>query len=505
MKIRLLLITFLFIAKLFAQDEVIHDLTPFYQNFHPDWLKAEQRLSETTPFFSNIRKPIGLFLPMAKHNGNLATAFTPGAENQFKLISILIPEDEIGAVWSANMDAVDDVLRTQRNGKNYVRFFIHPSQKRHYLELIAKYIPDHFEWIATPSSSARSLFVMEKFNRAPAMVVKTSMAEAMGGISSRLLLEKQLVRSIKNTEIVKKMYEETQGKLKNSKIGWKFMGEPFAVLPPQKELGGFVIREISQTQDKILLPWYSLISEHEGKKAYWVNKLFEKSRYTNKANFVFDTFAQPITEMYAQLGFENGLTSELHQQNTLISIDPKTLKVENIVIRDLEASDIDHSLRTHQLKKSSVVYKSFEEDAKLFKYAKTTEYMIGSYVEPVRYHNIESIFKYFLSKDELDQVLKRMDAYLVQRFNESFPKFAISHIRQFEDAWKEMKKSITSIEEQKLYDILNGKSTSAQNLAQKASTSDWFYGNYEKWLRNKLKYQKNPSETPSLCSTLLFK
>lgn len=408
-------------------------------------LESEQKLCGTTPFMSNIRNLVGVFAKGATSNGSLEQQYWPTEQKTFKLISILIPKEDFSSVTMDNNIDIESkaIFEVNKNGKIFCRFFIHPSQTEHYSSLITKYEKDSIKWNATPSSSARSLFVQDSQKQFKPFVAKVSLNLANGGMATRLIKSNGTLRGTMVTGLVNDLYNKTQGKLPDSKMTWDFFKEPASFMPPDEKLGGYVFRTLPNNFDKtISIPWYALISDR-GDKPMWIEELYKASGIKSKTEFVFEKLIKPVVELYSMISFEAGLSSELHQQNLVLQFDPKTFEIKGVIFRDMEAMYVHESLRKSKLNLKPIEI-PFEEAADNLRYYAASERTLKGYLEGVRFHSFKYIYKYFLSSNELKEVLRKGDQYLISKFNKAFPDYSISQPNQFTSTWRKLSNDVAT-------------------------------------------------------------
>jgi len=203
-------------------------------------------------------------------------------------------------------------------------------------------------------------------------------------------------------------------------------------------------------KNDIVLPFYSLIADRSPKPK-WIDELFKSSKHASMNEFVWEDIVKPLLDMHATL-MENGITSELHQQNICLTVDRKTGSIKGLLLKDMDGNWIDHSLRTHRLGKPSIHFSSFENDAYLFRYAMAPENHYDSYVDMLRERNIRNTFKFVLNPNELSELISASDKYLIGRFNRAFPEHKIDNISQYKNAWKKLSDASITPEERLVYE-----------------------------------------------------
>jgi hypothetical protein len=476
-----------------------------------EWLISEQELSAKTPFFSNIRNPIALFSTQAKNNGNMDKYYTAKSKNQFQLISFYVPFESVN-IYKSNESAPLEIL--ELDNKKYVKIYIHPSQIDNFKELIQISMNgeffNHEKTIATPSSSARSLFVLDFENGSIKYIIKTSLLEAMGGIGNRIISDATGLRSAVISREYSRIFKETKGTLENQAVGWSYFPESFAVIPKNGILGGYIYRELPKdtpTDQFLFIPLYALIANRGNGLPTYIEKLFQNSNLKSKVEFVEKFISGPLVSMYTLLSFRNGISSELHQQNVLFAIDKQSFKIAKILIRDMDAHYLDLNFRKFlNINEDELIPKKIEDQMDIFHTNASTSYIIRSYAEQLRFHSLLSILKYFLDSSELNLVLKNADLLVKNEYNKIFDQSAdkysaykIKHIREFPESWENFKNEITPPNDAIAYSMKEKSIISQKKLQADYNISSLFIS----WTISMLEYQNLPSEYPGICSYAL--
>jgi hypothetical protein len=450
--------------------------------FHFDvpapWLRAEQVLSATTPVGSNVRNLISRLVPFTSHNGALPKEFIPQNEPQFELITLLIPEGEMSINRALHVKT-SIPYEVVIGGKKLDRFFIHPSQRKLYADLIAKYPADSTRWLATPSSSARTVFVQDSRHEFSPFIGKLSLALAMGGVKTRVLGPVERAHAVVMDDLYQEIRSQYGGVLKQSGKMWDFMHESVAMAPKAHLEAGLVFRELPDLGDDILIPWYALVSK-DGKDR-WIDRLFAASGETDKVEFVWKHLVLPLDEFYSLTSLENAIKSELHQQNTLIRVS-KNLKVIGLVGRDGDALRVDRLIREKVLKKTALVLSETASQGVYNINGTHFRNVIDAYGEHVRFHNIESILKYFLSAQELSDVLVKSDQFVMGQFNHFYPEAKVITPAEMPGRWQEMRI----------------RANGGINPDLNARIPLWAR-KYRSWLRDKLNYRENAGDKVGYC------
>ncbi len=420
-----------------------------------EFLEAERELTERAPYFSNLRLLVGHVLPSFSNTGTLPAAYEPKSGRTFALRTLLIPIEDLSLTAESGAlppDAADQLF-VERAGERFVRFFIHPDSASSYQHLAERYEEDPVCWVATPTSSARSLLVTDAAGVAEPFIIKTSLFRRMRGFS-RSIDRERVVRSVAMSQVLSGINTDTGGKIPGTNMTWALMPEYFAALPPGAIDGaGFIYRDAAELMNdtEVILPWLALIARRKDGPR-WIDALFEHSDRDSMATFLWEDLLKPATELQALLTFCNGITPELHQQNLMIRVDRETRRVRGLVLRDMDSNWVNHSLRVNLLKKPEVrASESFVEDAKLFCFGRAQGSMFDSYVGQLRKKCGKVLVRYSVPRRERAGLLDRMDQVLIDRFNETFPSWPAGSLPDLRDQLSRLHRTITTPEELSAY------------------------------------------------------
>ncbi len=421
-----------------------------------EFLQAEQKLSERTPLFSNPRKAIGLVLKSYSNTGDLAYEYTPKASRLLEVPTLLIHENDLGGKFVAKSVSpkVIDRFVVEVSGERYYRFFIHPNEWDAHSEFRNRGPPDPIKWVGTPSSSARSFFVRDSGGRYAPFGIKLSLSVVMGG-GKRINSVDKLARAVAVNDLIRGVHEMSRGRIPGTEKTWSFLPEEIALMPTHRELGGMIARDLPENfSEKIHLPWFSLIADRKGHDR-WIDELFRHSGYKDRFEFVWREFVHPLIEFQTLLAMDNGMTTELHQQNLVLQIDRRTRKVEGFVLRDMDGNWVDYSLRRHLFPGLPVLTDAAADEAKLLRYGEAQANQIFSYRNVIRSRTIDATFKYFLNGSESTDLLQLADQTIIRRFNQRFGELAqAKDLESLEKAWETVHRKTTAPSEKALYAAL---------------------------------------------------
>ncbi len=419
-------------------------------------LEAEQVLVGRMPIGSSFRKRFAAWVPMLGNTGNLPIQYAPESRKVFEIPTLLLPRDRAAEFIAASGEAaLDEIAHVRIDGKDYVRFFYHPLEASKFKSEIGAAPVDPIRWYATPSSSARSLYVSDSEGRFPAFIAKVSLDLSMGGGVRKTNDEEKLARSVMISEVYESAHAATEGRIPNTEKTWTFLPESLGIVPTHELESGTILRALPNEPGNTLIPWYSLIAERDGKKN-WFEELFNASGYKNRFDFAWNELVKPLVELNAEMNFRQGLTTEFHQQNVLLSIDPSTQKVRGLAIRDMDSHWVDYVVRrevNHLPLPGAEAGAAFRDLAKVLKFSESSALPDASYIRYLREESVEGIFKYIFDAHELNQLMKLGDGVMVKRFNSSMHGLSqIDHIEQLNSAMKSIHSRLLGKRERAVFD-----------------------------------------------------
>lgn len=435
----------------------------FMTHWNGNFLYAEQQLVTRLPKGAEPIGEFGRFVPYYSNNGKLPAQFTPGSSGAFYLKTLLIPESELQMSWAAGATQDPRTVVVDSRGKRLIRFFIHPNELQHYKALIERYPSEGERFLATPTSSARSLAVMDSKGEFKPMFIKTSLSVEMGG-AARILNEERVFRAIEVSEMFRTAHRDSGGKLESGK-SWNFFDEPVSAIPKgeQAALGGYILRNApDELSQQVFLPTFALIAKRKFEST-WIEEIYKSSPYKNRLDFVFNELVRPLVELHIKLSMDYGLTTEMHQQNVVYAINPDTLEIQSVFLRDMDAHYIDHSLRKNILGFNDPIRRSTELDAIHFRFADASANQFHSYADLLRNRNIIRTYQSFLSPSELKTLVEKSDQLIMNAFNRRFPNLAISQISEYKAAWQKAARIYTTSQEETLYGKIREMFSSPKN------------------------------------------
>jgi hypothetical protein len=362
------------------------------------WLYDEQKVNDKT----NNRS---VFASLAQND--VPTELDPKQGNVFWLPMVEIPLADASIVQAPGDPATtQQVIVTHPDGEKFVRFFMHPSAEDYYAPLIKKYGVER-RFLATPTSSPRSLFVWDPYDQsAKPFVAKTSLPLKVGEVR-RVVPQDKIVRGVANSAAISDASD--LGQLGNNTL---VMKEELGVMPPGFS-NGMIIRDIPDAVGQNeWMPGFALTGHDGNQKDSRLVEMIKKSGM-DPNDFVNEKIMKPYLAAYADLAFGQGLVGEPHQQNVLFEIGQDGMPTGRVMFRDLDSYKPDVELRA-RLGLTMEPYTSPIRPTKMFKTAKGSDYYNDSYdtyvKEDIGYMISRDLLKAFPGKFSKKKLYSDMDA-----------------------------------------------------------------------------------------------
>ena len=271
---------------------------------------------------------------------DIAPEYVPEARPKFPLSYFLIPDDKANFLKSTGHDlAIERQITTTIDGKIYHKLFVHPESYSHYqfLEEVFEYVgPEKTEFLASPTSSYRSLVTWNKNGIEKPFIAKVSLNRNVIGGIDRLVSLNEVERSIANQEAFEQIGRENLRQL-----GLDFFPESAGLtlrdgIPgaPAK-LGGQLIRELPNeiiSGEKRWISFSALMSPNKSGKPL-VFDIMQASNMTS-LEFINQILINTYLEMFKQVSLIRGINFEPHSQNLCFEVDGNLKLTGKFVIRD---------------------------------------------------------------------------------------------------------------------------------------------------------------------------
>jgi hypothetical protein len=322
--------------------------------------------------------------------------YLPG-HGEFRIPYLLIPKDEMHVVDSGLGSARLRRLlfeTVKKDGKEYVRFPIHPESLQLYQPLIDRY-GIAGEYTAAATSSTRTVYAQGDRGRSHGQL-KLSLAQYQSK-RSRVVPAWEVRRSVGVTATAALTPAKTWRKSGASIIG----DVAGAYVPEHWKLGSFVdakqgevfehgvlLRDdsfLKQYPSDELYPLFSLFADR-GSKPPIVIELWKKSGEPDFHKFLDEFLFKPFLAENRYLIFHQGIIPEMHSQNLIVHLDPKTGRIDHFFHRDAGSMKID--LRMRWLNGLSIAPLRSDNAAFDFKFQRSTEVIEEDFI---RYLHNETI------------------------------------------------------------------------------------------------------------------
>lgn len=377
---------------------------------------------------------MGRFFSFFSNTGNTPEQYRPESRREFELISLLVPVSENPRIASNSELPHTIPLYETIDGVRYVRFFIHPDSANAFRAEMGRYRRDHRRWIATPTSSTRTVLVRESSGHVPAFQLKLSMDREMA-THTRMLAYNATTRAITISDMVHAIHTQTAGTLPGGQ-SWSYMPEVFGMTLPGRSDGSYVMRllppELSDP-NRIVIPLYALVSQQAG--STWLEQLHAASGIENRSDFYWQQIAKPLLDFHMMLSMDHGLTAELHQQNALIVIDRATMRIRGFTMRDMDGINVDQAYRENFLGLPVPSVASWANPAGALRFIAAQQRQ-ADWLFLMRAYSLDYLTRGWLTSAERWRLLDRVDGYIVEHINRRFPDRRISSVLGVSNFWR---------------------------------------------------------------------
>lgn len=292
---------------------------------------------------------------------NLSNEYLPESQKFFKLPYFVIPIDRENNEFSQKYkDFLDVNFFINKKGKNFYPFFIHPVTEDIFKNWIDdKYIfinSDESEFIATPTSSYRSL-IIQNINTKNYFIAKVSIFDnvangsrhidwksASGQYSSSNITSKAISK-IQNFEL----FEDIGFFTISGNVSFNFSNKFKIVFGSNKiDTFGIVIRKIPDillndfVENKNVLSVASFTSLLRKQNSFLLES-YKNSKFSSFFDYLDNYIFIPLFNIFYKLFYEYGITLEPHCQNVLIELDDLYVPTSNFFYRDFDLTSFDRA------------------------------------------------------------------------------------------------------------------------------------------------------------------
>lgn len=295
-----------------------------------EWIFTEQKVNEKISD-GDVR------------DGSLPRELNPKNGAQFWLPHVEIPIEEARVMEAGGIaPEIRSQLVVRRDGKTYVRYFIHPgsSHSKGFQGWMEQY-GVKVEFLAMPTSSPRSLAVWNPHTNDRFFLAKVSLDAEVGGLRRINSLDKGM-RAVTVTRALDAYYAKHLGGRAPP-----FLREPMVVFAAGREFGQILREppaEFPGTRGRVWVPGCSLISRGPDGKPPLLVRLIRKHR-TDPVKFTTEKLIAPLMSLYGEVALRQGLAGEPHQQNVLFEVGRNGEFTGRVMFRDLDSYKPDVELR----------------------------------------------------------------------------------------------------------------------------------------------------------------
>lgn len=280
--------------------------------------------------------------PKGAFSSNIDPAYIPENQPKFALPYYLVPVDETPLLKTSSLDpAIEKQLQVEIRGVLYSRLFVHPESEGHY-KFLREYFPYvdavKSEFLATPTSSYRSLVVWNQNGEDKPFIAKLSLdRDVISGID-RLVSEAEVRRSLANQEAFDRLGSE---RLEKAAVRIYPESAGLVLDPSQyrrapKKLGGLLIREIPEDVlrgKKRFVSFAALMSPERPQGEPLMVEIIRNQKQ-NPVDFLRRYLVHSYMRTFTELSLRQGINFEPHSQNLSWELDPRGQPTGRWVIRD---------------------------------------------------------------------------------------------------------------------------------------------------------------------------
>jgi hypothetical protein len=355
------------------------------------------------------------------------SSYSPENSPQFPLSYYLIPEEDIKSYFSQALDQrVSDQLIMKISGKKHYKFFIHPELETHfdYLRSAYSYIGvDKTEFIATPTSNYRALFIWNKNNlsRRP-FIAKVSLDKKT---QNDLLLsdtETELERSMAFQHFFENRAQDSNQKLTIAHFPETSGFNVMRIYPGKIEpLQGQIIQEIPEDLFNNKKKWTSLAAllTHNQSSHPLILDIITKTGMTSYS-FIETYMVNQYLTLFEELSLKQGIHFEPNSFNLLIEMSQDLKPSGKWIFRNFENYRSDVLL----MAKNQKIIERFmtRENTSIFKFLEGRSRPIKNFVvfyRPFFNNLINEVAKNDpqLSTEKISELTRKLDNQFLKLIN----------------------------------------------------------------------------------------
>ncbi|MBP0635909.1 IucA/IucC family protein [Cupriavidus sp. AcVe19-6a] len=259
--------------------------------------------------------------------------YMPEGRSIFPVHAIWVDERHIEA-WQSGEKSFRQWKRERASGSQY-RLLIHPLSFKHYRPLLNEIKGARFEsYLATPTSSCRTVIAWPLNNPGAAALVKLSVATKICGVD-RTIRNRRVEKCVKLTDLL-----DGASDLPSS---FAYFGERFGISPLKISRGGMILRDNTPSpnfRNKVTVPLFSLHAEPKKNTPSILFNLILRAK-TDPREYLRTHLVSVFSQQWASLAIRSGIVVEPHGQNLLMEFNLDGTPSGRFVHRDFEDVSVD--------------------------------------------------------------------------------------------------------------------------------------------------------------------
>lgn len=275
--------------------------------------------------------------------GELDEQYSPENQPVFKLPYYLIPESKADYCAASSITKKTSAhISAYIDGQKFYKLFVHPAAQDYYARLeqdgCSLIDAEKSEYLATPTSSYRSLFVWNP------RAIEEGVFIAKLSISKVIFAEVRINDrpQIYNSIAVQHLFDAI-GAEQLAANGITYFPEVAGLLPKHDDLGGQIIREIPAQAwqgTNQWIPFQALVSDQE----FLLAKIIKASQLSAE-EFVRTYLITAFLNTIKILNFQYGIVPFMpHLQNLSLEVDNDFMPTGRFVFRDFSGTNFDISV-----------------------------------------------------------------------------------------------------------------------------------------------------------------
>lgn len=300
-------------------------------------------------------------------DSTVAPKYRADAVKPFEIGYIEIPIERLNTeISSVSEEILKQHFFVENSNNKLIRFFIHPDSEHLYKPLIKEVGGYKGFYSALATASTRTVLAWDPTRPdAKPVFIKLSLAQTQDRLG-RIIPGWEVRRSVQLTETANNdikleksnpnkvaLIPEVAGAYVKSQENLKFFVDSDQ---GQVSEHGYILRDasfIENNKTRLVVPMFWLFSKGKNGKPPIIEAWEKSTYYTNKTDkqvtsfnyFVMDFFINPFIKQNLPLMIKQGIVPQIHGQNVVLVLDPKTLKLEKILHRDIGSMKADYRLR----------------------------------------------------------------------------------------------------------------------------------------------------------------